>query len=163
MVNERDIKANPKKIKAIMELRSLSSMKEVQQLAGKVVALNRFILRLADRNLPFFETLWVMKIFEWTTKCEWVFVDLKSYLSLLVLLSKLVEREPSYSYLAVSKNIVNSILVREENKTHKLVYFVSKILQEVEKRYLEIEKLVLALVVSARSSDLIFNPIKLLF
>lgn len=61
MVNERGIEANPVKIKTIMEMWSPSSTMEIQQLAGKVVALNQFISRLANRNLPFFETLHTMK------------------------------------------------------------------------------------------------------
>ena len=42
MVSQRGIEANPKKIKAIMEVKSLKIVKEVQSLTGKVVALNRF-------------------------------------------------------------------------------------------------------------------------
>ena len=43
MVSQRGIEANPKKIKAIMEVKSLKIVKEVQSLTGKVAALNRFI------------------------------------------------------------------------------------------------------------------------
>ena len=43
MVSQRGIEANPKKIKAIMEVKSLKIVKEVQSLAGKVAALNRFV------------------------------------------------------------------------------------------------------------------------
>ncbi|KAL2244180.1 UNVERIFIED_CONTAM: hypothetical protein Sindi_0536000 [Sesamum indicum] len=48
MVSEKGIEANPKKIKAIMQLGSLKSVKDVQRLTGKIVALNRFITRSAD-------------------------------------------------------------------------------------------------------------------
>ena len=43
MVSQRGIEANPKKIKAIMEVKSLKIVKEVQSLTGKVAALNRFV------------------------------------------------------------------------------------------------------------------------
>ena len=43
MVSQRGIEANQKKIKAIMEVKSLKIVKEVQSLTGKVAALNRFV------------------------------------------------------------------------------------------------------------------------
>ncbi|KAL0454585.1 UNVERIFIED_CONTAM: hypothetical protein Slati_0797700 [Sesamum latifolium] len=45
---------------------------------------------------------------------------------------------------------VSSVLVKEQEKVQNPVYYVSKMLQEAEKRYTQIEKLALALVVSAR-------------
>ena len=42
MVSQWGIEVNPKKIKAIMEVKSLKIVKEVQSLTGKVAALNRF-------------------------------------------------------------------------------------------------------------------------
>ena len=54
MVSQRGIKANPDKIRAIIEMTPPRNMKEVQSLNGKVTALNRFILRATDKCLPFF-------------------------------------------------------------------------------------------------------------
>lgn len=87
---------------------------------------------------------------EWTLACEQAFTDLKTYLSFPPLLSKPIENEPLYLYLALSKNSMSSVLAREEAKIHKPVYYVSQMLQRAERRYLEIEKLALALVVSVR-------------
>lgn len=41
-------------------------------------------------------------------------------------------------------------MARKEAKIHMTVYYISKMLQGVEIRYLDIEKLALALIVSAR-------------
>lgn len=43
MVTERGIEVNPAKVKAIVELAPPMNLKEAQVLAGKVVALSRFI------------------------------------------------------------------------------------------------------------------------
>ncbi|KAL2253131.1 UNVERIFIED_CONTAM: Retrovirus-related Pol polyprotein from transposon opus [Sesamum indicum] len=43
MVSERGIEANPEKIQAIMNLRSPTTIKEVQKLTGKITSLGRFI------------------------------------------------------------------------------------------------------------------------
>ena len=57
MVSQRGIEANPDKIRAIMEMKPLRNVKEVQSLNGKVVVLNRFVSRATDKCLPFFHTL----------------------------------------------------------------------------------------------------------
>ena len=61
------IEVNLEKVRAIMELEPPRTMKEVQSLNGKIVALSRFISKATDKCLPFFRTL--RKSFEWTDKC----------------------------------------------------------------------------------------------
>ena len=43
MVNQREIEANPEKIKALLEMSSPKNSKEVMSLAGRVAALSRFM------------------------------------------------------------------------------------------------------------------------
>ena len=43
MVSRRGIEANPEKVRAILEMSSSKTIKEVQSLTGRVVALNRFV------------------------------------------------------------------------------------------------------------------------
>ena len=57
MVNQRGIEANLEKIQALLDMRSPSKTKEVQSLTGRVAALNRFISKVTDKCLPFFESL----------------------------------------------------------------------------------------------------------
>jgi len=57
MVSQRGIEANPKKVKAILDMTSPRSVKEVQRLMGRVAALNRFVSRATDKCLLFFKTL----------------------------------------------------------------------------------------------------------
>ena len=67
MVSQRGIEVNPDKIWAIMEMTLPTSIKEVQSLNDKVVALNRFVSSATNKCLPFFHML--KKLFEWTTNC----------------------------------------------------------------------------------------------
>ena len=97
-----------------MEMTPPTDIKEVQSLNGKVVVLNRFVLRATDKCLPFFRTL--KKSFEWTTKCQQEFEDLKSYLSSLLLLSPSKPGEELFLYLVVFSVAVSTALVREEDK-----------------------------------------------
>ncbi|KAL2248305.1 UNVERIFIED_CONTAM: Transposon Ty3-G Gag-Pol polyprotein [Sesamum indicum] len=137
-------------IAAILGLKSPSSIKDVQKLTGKIASLSRFISKSADRNLPFFKVLRKPKNFEWTDECEQAFNQLKDYLRKPPLLVNPRVEDTLFLYLAVSEHAVSSALVREENKIQNPVYYVSKMLQGAELRYSMIEKLVLALVVTAR-------------
>ncbi|KAL2241094.1 UNVERIFIED_CONTAM: Retrovirus-related Pol polyprotein from transposon [Sesamum indicum] len=150
MISERGIEANPEKIQAIMGLRLPNSIKEMQKLTGKIASLSRFISRSADRSLPFFKALRKPKSFTWTPECEQALQELKEYLTKPPLLANPKEGEPLFLYLGVSENAVSSVLVREEASNQNPVYYVSKMLQGVESRYSEMEKLALALVVTAR-------------
>ena len=57
MVPQKGIEVNSEKIQAMMELAPPKTVKEVRSLNGKIVALNRFVLRATDKCLPFFHTL----------------------------------------------------------------------------------------------------------
>jgi hypothetical protein len=58
LVSTKGIEASPDKIKAILQMQPSQTRKEVQKLAARIAALNRFILKLGDRSLPFFGMLW---------------------------------------------------------------------------------------------------------
>lgn len=58
MVNQHGIEANPKKIEAILEMSSPKSIKDVQRLTGRIVAINKFVSRVTDKCFPFFKPLW---------------------------------------------------------------------------------------------------------
>ena len=79
IVNNRGIEANPDKIKAVLDMSSPSSIKEVQHLTGRIVALSRFVSRASDKCQPFFQIL--KKAFQWDACCEETFVALKTYLN----------------------------------------------------------------------------------
>lgn len=88
MVNQKEIEANPDKIRVILEMASPKLVKDVQGLISHIVALSRFISKAMNRNLPFFMVLRNAKTFEWTEECEKAFIELKIYLINPSLLSK---------------------------------------------------------------------------
>jgi hypothetical protein len=53
LVSTKVIEANPEKIKAILQMWSPQTKKEVQKLMGHIAPLNRFIAKLAKRSFPF--------------------------------------------------------------------------------------------------------------
>ena len=113
LVSRRGIEANPEKIRAVISMLSPLTTKEIQSLAGRVAALNRFVSRATDQCLPFFKIL--RKAFEWSEECEKAFQELKTYLASSSLLFTPVLKEELLLYLAVSPSAVSSALVREEH------------------------------------------------
>jgi hypothetical protein len=67
LVSIRGIEANPEKIQAILTMGKPTKLHKVQELAGRVVALSRFVARLGERALPFYALMKKSeKNFEWT-------------------------------------------------------------------------------------------------
>ncbi|XP_024013210.1 uncharacterized protein LOC112087533 [Eutrema salsugineum] len=139
LVTHRSIEANPKQIKALIEMPSPRTKRAVQRLTGRVAALNRFISRSTDKCLPFYDTFRGNKKFEWDERCEAAFQELKSYLASPPILAKPVEGEPLFLYIAVSATAVSGVLIREERSEQKPIFYI-----------IQIEKVALAVVVSAR-------------
>jgi len=57
MLTNRGIEANSDKCEAIMKMRSPTNLKEVQRLVGKLNALARILLILAERTKPIVKLL----------------------------------------------------------------------------------------------------------
>ena len=127
MISQRGIEANLDKIQAILEM---ELPKEVQSFTGQVVVLNKFISKTTDKCLPFFKVL--KKAFEWTNECQETFQDLKVYLTTALLLSPSVLGEELYLYLPVSLHAVSSVLIKEEEKVQKPMYYTSWALRGVK-------------------------------
>ncbi|KAL0416429.1 UNVERIFIED_CONTAM: hypothetical protein Slati_3474800 [Sesamum latifolium] len=150
MVTQRGIEANPSKIKAILDMKGPSNINEVQRLTGRIAALSRFISKSAEKSLPFFKVLRKIRNFEWDTACQQAFEELKDYLAQLPLLVKPCPGDTLYLYLSATPQAVSSVLIREEESGQMPIYYVSKVLNGAEGRYAPIEKMALALVVTAR-------------
>lgn len=133
-MSDKEIEANPKKIKALIEMESPKRPKEMQKQTGCVAALNCFISKATDKCIPFFNMLRGNKRFEWTEECEEAFQQLKQYLGKASLLSKPVPGGTLNLYLSISQHAVNSVLVRKESKNQLPVCYVSKRLPNIETR-----------------------------
>ena len=57
------------------------NLRGVQQLTGRLAALSRFIGRLGEKALPFYQLLNKTDKFEWRTAAQAAFEDLKRMLS----------------------------------------------------------------------------------
>ncbi|CAL2262907.1 unnamed protein product [Prunus armeniaca] len=93
LVTQRGIKAHPNQIKAILNMKSPATTKEIQSLTGRAATLNRFLSRSTDKCRPFFKALKKGHKDKWDDECEVAFQNLKTYLTSPPLLSKPIPGE----------------------------------------------------------------------
>ncbi|KAK4394234.1 hypothetical protein Sango_1894200 [Sesamum angolense] len=55
VVTQRGIKANPLKIKVILDMKAPTNVNEMQMLTGRIAALSRFISKAVEKSLSFFK------------------------------------------------------------------------------------------------------------
>jgi len=150
MLTERGIEANPDKCAVIIAMRSPASVKEVQQLTGRMAALSRFVSAGGDKGHPYFQCLKRNSRFVRTEEYETAFLGLKEYLATRPVLCKPQAGVPLRLYFAVTEWAISYVLVQEQDQVQKPIYFVSKALQGPEMRYQSLEKAALAVVFSTR-------------
>ncbi|XP_071740103.1 uncharacterized protein [Rutidosis leptorrhynchoides] len=148
-------------------MQSPRTKKDVQSLNGKLAALKRFLSQAADRSLPFFQTLkgfLNIEDFVWMEDAEKAFQDMKAFLKELPTLTVPIQGETLAVYLAASPETISSVLIADMGKTQMPVYFVRKVLQNGEVNYPAMEKLIYALVHTARQLQRYFqaHPIQIL-
>ena len=99
-----------------------------------VAALSRFIGRLGEKALPFYQLLKKSDKFEWTAEAQAAFENLKCMLSTPPVLAAPNEKEQMLLYIAATNQVVSTALVierAEDGKAHGVqrpVYFLSEVL-----------------------------------
>ncbi|GJZ38971.1 reverse transcriptase domain-containing protein [Tanacetum coccineum] len=84
IVTSKGIRENPEKTKAVMNMPSPSSLKQIQRLSGKLVVLNRFMSKVAERVLPCLDTFKKCankKGFQWTAAAKEAFQSMKKLIA----------------------------------------------------------------------------------
>nr|GEX73022.1 reverse transcriptase domain-containing protein [Tanacetum cinerariifolium] len=169
MVTFKGIRANPKKTKAIIDMQSPRTLKEMQSLSGKLDALKRFVSRSAKRSLPFFETLKDITKenkdeYSLTKSVEKAFQEMKKVIVELSLLTTPVKEETIYVYVAAATEAISAVLLTERKGKQCPIHYVSQTLNEAKRNYAPLEKLVLLLLHMSRRLRRYFkaHPIKVI-
>ncbi|GAU22916.1 hypothetical protein TSUD_326890 [Trifolium subterraneum] len=143
LLTHRGIEANPDKRQAIINMRSPTSVKEVQQLTGRIAALSRFLSCSGEKTCHFFATLRKSERFTWSPQCEEAFQTIKVFLVSPLILTRPEQGKTLHLYLAVSGKALSSAPVQEVGGEEKPIYSVSRTLRGAETRYQKIERLCL--------------------
>jgi hypothetical protein len=141
LVSARGIEANPEKIQAVLMMKKPSKLREIQELAGRVAALSRFIALLGEKALPFYTLMRKSDKFEWNDEAYKAFEDLKNVLASPPVLVAPNEKELLLLYIVATHQVVSTVLVverSEEGKVHGVqrpVYYLSEVLSPSKQRY----------------------------
>ncbi|GJT54917.1 reverse transcriptase domain-containing protein [Tanacetum coccineum] len=123
LIEPDGIKPCPEKTKAVIQLPSPRTMKEVQSLNGKSVRDGRLL---------------------WTTEAEEAFTMLKQHIAALPTLVAPRPGEELIIYLSATHGAISAVLLTDKDSVQTPVYFVSKALKETEINYSAMEKADLA-------------------
>src|ERR1044072_1795408 len=148
VVHKKGIEINQNKTKAIMKTKAPTSKKELQSLLGKINFLRRFISNLSGRTQVFSPLLRLKQgqAFEWNEAHQEAFDNIKIYLTQPPILSPPSLGKPMRLYISASEVTIGSMLAQEDsNDIERAVYYLSRVLNDAETRYSNIEKLCLCL------------------
>jgi hypothetical protein len=132
------------------------TLRHVQQLTGRLAALSRFISKLGEKALPFYQLLRKTDNFTWIEEEQAVFDDLKRRLLTSPVLVTPREKEPMLQYIAATNQVVSSVLVVEraedgkEYGVQRPVYYLSEVFSLTKQRYPHYQKLAYAIYMTGK-------------
>nr|GEX88595.1 hypothetical protein [Tanacetum cinerariifolium] len=135
ILTSEGIRANLEKEKAVMDMPSPKTHKQMQSLSGKLAALGHFLSKSAKRSLPFLDTLKKYtnkKDFRWIDATEVVFLEMKKLVFELPTLTTPKKGDTLMMYLAATNDAVSTVLLtkrdgRQMPKHYVLVDFLANI------------------------------------
>jgi hypothetical protein len=156
IISQRGIEPNPEKVIALKRMGPIRDLKGVQKVLGCLVALSRFISRLGEKGLPLYRLLKKHDHFSWTVEAQEALDKLKATLARAPILTPPQDGEPLYLYITTTTQVVSAVIVVERTEEgHALpvqrpVYCISEVLFETKARYLQIQKMLYAVVLARR-------------
>jgi hypothetical protein len=113
MVSAWGIYANSMKVEAIEKLQPPRTRREIQKLAGMIVALSQFILKSSEHGMPFYKLLHKADGFQWDDQAMTAFIELKQYLKSLPTLVPPKEDDVLLLYIVATDTVVNTVITVE--------------------------------------------------
>ena len=165
IVSERGLEVNPEKIRAIIDIKKPTCLKDVQKLTGSAAAVSRFISRLGDKALPLYRLLKKTKTFVWTEEADAALAQLKDALVSAPILASPLPQEPMLLYMVATNLVISAVVVverKEEGKElpeQRPVYYISEVFSESKQRYPHYQKLAYGVFFAARKLRHYFQEI----
>ncbi|XXG41985.1 hypothetical protein AAC387_Pa01g2344 [Persea americana] len=145
IVRKAGIELDPIKVKAILEMLSPRTPRELKGLQGRLAYIRRFISNLSGKCRPFSRLMKKGVDFVWDTECEAAFQDIKSYLTKPPVLAAPTTGKPFILYTRALDYSLGALLAQENDiGKEDALYYLSRMLVGAEYRYSLVEKECLA-------------------
>ena len=112
IISERGIEVDPIKIRAILDMPSLRTEREMRGFLGRLQYISRFIAKLTDICEPIFRLLRKNQPIVWNDDCQRAFDKSKECLLSPPILVPPIPRHPLLLYLSVSDMALGCMLVQ---------------------------------------------------
>jgi hypothetical protein len=113
--------------------------------------------------LSFFKLLKAKEKFEWSEKADTAFTELKQFLTSSLVLTAPKEGKTLLLYIVATNRVVSTTIVVECEevghvyKIQRLVYFISKVLNESKTHYPQVQKLLYAILITSHKLRCYFD------
>jgi hypothetical protein len=154
IVSQRGIEANPEKVAALERMGPIRDLKGVQKVLRCLAALSCFISRLGEKGLPLDRLLKKHEHFSWTVEAREALDKLKVTLAHAPILMPPQDGQPPYLYVTATTQVVSAVIIVERTeeghalRVQRPVYYISEVLSETKARYLQVQKLLYAVVLA---------------
>ncbi|RVW35680.1 Retrovirus-related Pol polyprotein from transposon 297 [Vitis vinifera] len=133
IVSERGIEVDPEKIRAILDMPTPRTEKEIRGFLGRLQYISRFIARLTDICEPIFRLLRKNQPTVWNDDCQRAFERIKECLLSPPVLVPPTPGRPLLLYLSVSDMALGCMLAQlDDLGKERAIYYLSKRMLEYE-------------------------------
>lgn len=140
------MKPDNKKIKDFIELQSPTNQSEVRSVLGMIMYCGRFIPDLATKTKPLRDLTRVNQKWKWGKVEQEAFENLKKLITNNITNSFYDTRKQTELIVDASPDGVAAILAQPDHQENHIIACASRAFNEVEKRYAQIEREMLAVV-----------------
>ncbi|XXG80057.1 hypothetical protein AAC387_Pa09g1005 [Persea americana] len=145
IVRKDGIELDPIKVKAILEMPSLRTLRELKWLQGRLAYIRWFISNLSGQCHPFSHLMKKGVDCFWDAEGEAAFEDIKSYLTKPPVLVAPTTGRPFILYASAIDHSLGALLTQEnDGGKEAALYYLSHMLVGAEHRYSPVEKECLA-------------------
>ncbi|KAJ1377405.1 Ribonuclease H superfamily [Sesbania bispinosa] len=116
------------------------SLKDMQQLMGKIGYIRCFIPTLSELIEPMRELLKGKGAFAWGQKHQEAFEKIKTVVASTQVMSPPIPNEPMRLYLAITKKTINGLIAQDVEGEEKPIAYLSRVMKDAESRYSTQEK-----------------------
>ena len=119
IVSDKGIQVDPAKVKAIQEMSTPRTKKEVRGFLVRLNYITRFISHLSATCEPIFKLLKKDQVVKWNDECQTAFERIKEYLQEPPILMPLIEGRPLILYLTMLDNSMGCVLDQHDESGQK--------------------------------------------